>query len=285
MDYVDHLPADSRDWRKVYALLPQNRVARFLKDQGYTYVFVSSKYDALRDDPIADRRISFTPKIGIAWNDFTQQLYLSTFLPALASVLRIDRFDPRVADYERTLYQFDRIGEIAKINEPTYTFAHFNLPHDPFVFDAEGRFVTAEQERRREIADAYLDQVRFANGKILELVDELTAVPAEKRPIIIVQADEGPGPAGWDADTPEHYDWTRAPQQTLDEKFELMSAYLLPGADEDAIYDEITPVNSFRVLFNSYFGTDLPLVADRSYVFPNELQPYRFIDVTERVRE
>jgi hypothetical protein len=151
------------------------------------------------------------------------------------------------------------------------------------VFDSEGRFVTAEQERRTEIRDAYLAQIRFANRKILEMVDELRSVPPEQQPIIIIQSDEGPGPARWDPDTPQHYDWTKASQRTLDEKFRLLSAYHVPGLTDPGIYDTMSPVNAFRVLFNGYFGTDLPLLPDRSYVFVNELYPYRFIDVTERV--
>jgi len=32
------------------------------------------------------------------------------------------------------------------------------------------------------------------------------------------------------------------------------------------MYNNISPVNTFRVIFNHYFGTNLPLLKDKSYV-------------------
>jgi hypothetical protein len=43
-------------------------------------------------------------------------------------------------------------------------------------------------------------------------------------------------------------------------------------------------VNSFRLVFNKYFGTTYSMLPDRSYVFRNELEPYNFIDVTDRLK-
>jgi len=72
----------------------------------------------------------------------------------------------------------------------------------------------------------------------------------------------------------------------LQEKFGILSAYYLPGVDpeEAGLYPSITPVNQFRVLFNEYFGLDLPIVPDRNYIFPNQGNLYDFIDVTDRLR-
>jgi hypothetical protein len=44
----------------------------------------------------------------------------------------------------------------------------------------------------------------------------------------------------------------------------ILNAYYLPqGADQ--LYPSISPVNSFRLVFNSYFGTNFPLLEDVSY--------------------
>jgi hypothetical protein len=42
-------------------------------------------------------------------------------------------------------------------------------------------------------------------------------------------------------------------------------------------------VNTFRKLFNTYFGTDLEMLRDRVFVYGNGKEPYRLTDVTERV--
>jgi hypothetical protein len=52
--------------------------------------------------------------------------------------------------------------------------------------------------------------------------------------------------------------------------------------DHSILYPSISPVNSFRVLFNLYFGANFPLLPDRHFVFKRG-QLYRFVDVTSRL--
>jgi hypothetical protein len=178
-------------------------------------------------------------------------------------------------------WEFEVIPEAKKLEGPVFTFAHLYVGHDPYVFDKDGNYIDADAERAIPWRKAYIDQIRYSNGRILELVDRLLDVPASKRPVILLQADEGPGPEGWSPARPEHYEWTKASQATLEEKFRLMVAFHAPGATD--LYPSITPVNNFRLLFNEYFDAGLDLLPDRSFVFRDELHPYDFIDVTDRV--
>jgi hypothetical protein len=63
----------------------------------------------------------------------------------------------------------------------------------------------------------------------------------------------------------------------LHERLGILNAYLLPGIDPALIYPTITPVNSFRLVVNQYFGADLPLLPDRSF-YSTWDQPYRFTE-------
>lgn len=45
------------------------------------------------------------------------------------------------------------------------------------------------------------------------------------------------------------------------------------------LFASITPVNTFRLIFNLYFGARFELLNDRSYYSTYD-NPYRFIDVT-----
>ena len=65
-------------------------------------------------------------------------------------------------------------------------------------------------------------------------------------PIIIIQGDHG------------------LFSSNLDWRFGILNAYYLPGHN-DLLYPKITPVNTFRLIFNSYFGTDYQLLPDISY--------------------
>ena len=280
MRYLDDLPVDSHDWKQVQALLRGSTVARTLQELGYTHVFVGSGYRPLCTDPTADVRYSYR-----SCNEFARLVYTSTALYPFARHLGIETLDTRRQEWHRTRFEFEKVLEVREMDEPTFTFAHFNLPHDPWIFDADGSYIDEQQAGAKTWDEGYLDQLRYANVRIMDVVDELLAGPESERPIVILQSDEGPGPIDWNPNTPEHYDWTRAPQRALDEKFRILNAYYFPGVDYTGLYEGITPVNSFRVILNAYFDGRLDLLPDESHIFPNELEPYRFIDVTDRVRD
>jgi hypothetical protein len=54
---------------------------------------------------------------------------------------------------------------------------------------------------------------------------------------------------------------------TGSDMFKVLNAYYMPGYTGQ-LYPSISPVNSFRIVFNAYFGTDLPLLKDTSYFSP-----------------
>lgn len=70
----------------------------------------------------------------------------------------------------------------------------------------------------------------------------------------------------------------------LKEKFPIIAAYYLPGVSKSELYPEITPVNSFRIIFNLYFHTNLSLLPDKNYIFPDANHLYNFQDVTDKVK-
>lgn len=97
---------------------------------------------------------------------------------------------------------------------------------------------------------------------------------SEVDPIIIIQADTGPL-YGYDPDV--------ASQNPTDDIFRqsmrILNVYHLPNVDTSLLYDGISPVNTFRLVFNLYFGTDFLLLDDQSY-FSTSDRPYQFLDVT-----
>ncbi|MEX2394436.1 MAG: hypothetical protein WD826_08155, partial [Actinomycetota bacterium] len=131
---------------------------------------------------------------------------------------------------------------------------------------------------------AFLDQTRYANESISELVDRLLAGPDARDPIVILQSDEGP--KAFDALKYGNEErWGKASDATLDLKFGILNAFYLPGLEDDAeLYPSITPVNSFRALFNAYFGTDLALLDDELFIYGDGEEPYMLSNVTDLLR-
>jgi len=107
----------------------------------------------------------------------------------------------------------------------------------------------------RKLLHAYINQVKFANKEMLSVIDMLL-MDSKRPPVIIIQGDHGPPPEI---------------SLTYSEKMPILNAYYLPGKQaEQMLYPSISPVNTFRVILNSYFGKNLPLLEDKSYYAPNE---------------
>ena len=71
----------------------------------------------------------------------------------------------------------------------------------------------------------------------------------------------------------------------LEEKFGILFAMRVPGADLEAegFHDAITPVNTFRIIFNARFGTDLPPLPDRTWSHTDNRHFYDFFEITDRL--
>ena len=136
------------------------------------------------------------------------------------------------------LYSLDYIKKVPDIDvgAPKFVFWHIICPHAPFVFGPNGEEVDPVNWTNSEF---YLGQYIFITAEIEKVVDALlekSAIP----PIIIIQSDTGFG-RNWD---------------------KIFNAYYLPGDGKDQLYDNISPVNSFRMIFNYYFGENYELLED-----------------------
>jgi len=100
------------------------------------------------------------------------------------------------------------------------------------------------------------------------------SVPVGVFPTIILQSDHGPRNSYIDGRYPT--------DDMFKEGMRILNAYYMPSNGSDFLYDSITPVNTFRVIFNTYFGTDYELLEDKSYN-SFDFSPYKFTDITDMV--
>jgi hypothetical protein len=64
------------------------------------------------------------------------------------------------------------------------------------------------------------------------------------------------------------------------DRMSIFNAYYFPNGKYDLLSDDITPVNSFRIVFDSNFQTDYGLVEDRVFYSTYE-KPYELIEMNE----
>ena len=138
---------------------------------------------------------------------------------------------------------------------------------NPFTL-AEG---AAYQSSVEEYWNGYREQVKFVNREIISVIDDIL-LKSGTPPIILIMGDHGPA---------SMFNWSLEDPGCVWERTSNLYAILLPEHQNDGTaYASISPVNTFRVIFNTYFGTDLPLLEDKSYMMSWQ-QPTLNVDVTD----
>ena len=253
---------------------------RFLKERGYTYVLLGSQYYLTARSQLADVNPTFAQT-----SDFVGVLTDSTIVPSVATLVGFeDDLTDRRRNYDAAIWQLGTLPELSELPGPKFVFMHHFLPHEPWVVGEEGEYVTAEADAERSRIEQHRAQWAFVDRQLRTLIDRLLAGPPESDPIIIITPDHGPRPEGIRQVGP-NVDWTAATDAHLDQAFSIFSAYHLPGVDDTCLYDGMSSVNAFRLVFDLYFDADLPLLPDRSYIHRDRSHPYDLTDVTDRLPE
>jgi hypothetical protein len=224
-----------------------------LENLGYNTITFANGFEWSEWDD-ADQFLA--PPLTASMTEF-EALFLRTTLGYQAEDWGLFNPAPFIAQTyrNRTLLAFDRLDEIASMPEPTFTYIHLIPPHPPFVFGPDGEhtnFVDFLDEDREFTASSYAmgyqNQLTFMNKKVLDAIDVLLAEPGMP-PIIVLQGDHGP----WFQPNNEHV--------------RILNAYYLPGKN-DKLYPQISPVNTFRLIFDEYFGGQYSMLPDASYFSP-----------------
>ncbi len=277
-DLAERMGRDSDDWQPIYASLAGSVAMRGFEELGYRTIHIGSWWGPTFIDPSADQNY-----VSLGLRDFSEVFVLTSIAPYIANEFGVGPFrDAYTALYERIGFQADAIAQVANDPGPTFTFAHFLLPHNPYIFDADGDFVPSGTGP--PVEQAYIDQLQYTNTLIDEITEDLLAGSAAEDPIVILQSDEGPhAPADESLDPGYAYDWATEPQENRERKLRILDAYYFPDGGSGNVDPTVTPINTFRAIFDRYFGADLPLLADRSYIYEWHERPYQFVDVTKQL--
>jgi hypothetical protein len=276
MRFLDDLTHDvgsnSGDRTPAQDKIQQNEVGRFLKSQGYRYYQIGSWFEATRSVAMADENLSY----GVA-SEFETVLDDLTIVPAIDRVRGIVSAEPTDRDRHRegTLFGLRQLRRVATAPGRKFVFAHILLPHDPYVFKADGSTLSEEEAKATPERKLYADHLAFANAQIKDIVGYLLGGPEETRPIVIIEGDEGPLVC-------QALDCVSNTPAYLRIRLGNLVAMYLPGVDEQ-LPDTFTSVNTFRLVFREYFGADLEPLPDRSFTWPDNDHLYDFRDVTDEI--
>lgn len=145
--------------------------------------------------------------------------------------------------YVQNEFAFDALEKIPSLPGRKFVYAHLFANHQPFVYDRHGSF----RSTPAETLDEYRDSIIYTNQRMLDIVKTIID-QSEQPPVIIIQGDHNA------ATTPE--------------RVKILNALYLPDGGAALAYRGMTPVNTFRLVLDFYFGQNNGFLPDRSYHVP-----------------
>ena len=251
-DVIPNQGSDDRNSRPVYAGILHSQVRQEFEDLGYQIMAFDSGAGWLnwRD---ADQFIAPEPEPFFSTHlDPFEYIFLDT--AALHPLMTQPFFlrNKYVYNYNRILFALEELPKLPQVETPKFVYVHMLIPHRPNIFLPDGSmnlntdFYTkgvGEGINRQVDIEGYLNNTKFINSRLPEVLRQIVQ-QSRTPPIIIIQGDHG--------------------YQLPDIRFDNLNAYFFPDGNYAALYPKITPVNTFRAIFNTYFGTDYPMLKDQS---------------------
>ena len=139
----------------------------------------------------------------------------------------------------------------------------------PYFIDYNPEFRDAGWEPKLQ----YTQQVEFANKKTTEVIEKI--LENNQNSIIIVQGDHG---TAWDLN------WKEPTRDDAWQRLRNFDAIYFPDeVKRDSLSDDRTLVNTFRTVFNEYYGSEYEILENKLYWGWNE-KPYNFKEMTDYLR-
>jgi hypothetical protein len=271
--------------------IQNNRVAALLRAYGYKFVVLPSGYPSTNAKRQADVTIDVGTKLR---TELAALLYEWSFAHHITHRSRGQRLvqgnreggtdafagvknSHDLAGTRRwarhVTDSIDATGKLAAMPGPKFVFAHVICPHPPYVFLRDGSLNQESSMGDFSDLDAHsswfgskniwqspqmVDQIIHLNKLVLEMIDNLrqnSSVP----PVIIVHADHGTFASGQPHLRPT------PTERLVQERMAILFACHAPKRTLAALYHHISPVNLFRILFNTLFEAQYRLIPDRCF--------------------
>lgn len=261
-EIAPELMRNNMSWAHMGDYAKRSLVSQLFKQMGYHIVVFDTGNDLDRMEN-ADVLVSRATSPWVLLLDFHQvgefeTLFLRTtglrlmveMQPYLFPDLKVVR-TPEQNHYQTILYGLDELAKVPSLTGPKFVYWHLIAPHPPFVFAEDGSYLLTG-----EADPGYTDEIKFLNVRMIELMQTIIR-ESRTPPVIILQADHG-------LDT--------------ENRMAIFNAFYFPGHETEMLYPEVTPVNTFRLVFNLLFDAGYPLLEDVSY-FSEHDTPYDFTEV------
>lgn len=147
----------------------------------------------------------------------------------------------------------ERTLEESKLHpaKPRFIYMHVFMPHGPFLFDSQSHpkkmGAVVAKEHQLDLA-GYLDYIPYTNARAEELITTIEK-NTMGRAVIVFLSDHGY----------RYHPFIGHNDRVF---FSNQNAIYYPDKDYRLLYDSMSTVNEFRVVFNKLFRQTLPLLRD-----------------------
>jgi hypothetical protein len=255
MDFIHGLGKASPDnhfgYRKAVKLISDNAVMNFMKAHGYRINNYS--YLRLPDAPPVFKADYLPGEIDLITNKTLYSRIANNLRRVMVHWFRNAEIMRRQDDFYINNNEAMITGVLNEARrqqqQPAFTYMHLMMPHEPIAFDSTGRRITPFWARgkytQNDFDNAYLQYLVYTNNRMRSFISELKKATKGKA-IIILMSDHG---------------YRRIPIRT-GLAWQTFNAVYLPQQQYNKWYDGVTNVNQFRVLLNTAFGQQLPMLSD-----------------------
>jgi len=255
-------------------VIKNNQVKALLEAVGYRSVAIAVDWELTNIDT-ADIYLKPLP---IQINDYEKLLFQSSPLKIFSSAVEKLMILKTYPSHRRSIdFAFESLRNVADLGSPKFVFAHIMAPHPPFVYDKDGQPVQPSYSfsmkdgnefpgTREQYINGYVGQMQFINRQLENVIGSILE-RSKNPPIIVLLSDHG---------SRMLTDFLSLENSCIRESYSNFAAFYLPDLDSDVVPSDITPVNTFRLIFDQYFGTELGML-DNQYAFSNYV--YQFKDI------
>ena len=283
---ADEIGSEVRNYKplneKDYGLYANNQVIKNFKEMGYKIVTFNTFALHSHENPLSDLTVCHR---NIHFLD-------NRLVDTLARTTMFGYFIERWSEDEMrqvTLCAFENFGNAGNVfDKPVFVWAHIMTPHPPWIFGPNGEEITPGKPLlitdNPEFRDSgwepkiqYIQQVQFANKKTISIVEEI--LEKDSHSIIIIQGDHG---TAWDIRSNE---WVEPSKEDVYQRLRNFDAIYFPDEEKrENLDNKRTLINTFRTIFNAYYGSDYELLENKAYWSYNA-KPYDYKDVSHYTLE
>ncbi len=266
MEYIQALDPheqnfDYQTW--LTSAFKENRVRELLAGLGYKTIAFNHPWQRFVWD---DADILFQSSTTGLLNPFEDMLLRTTVIRVYLDLQQVENLQlPNYINYVDTLYALEQLQKVPKIKGPKLVFAHLIIPHPPFVFGPEGEKISIPYDpdegniyTEENYKQGYRAAVTYINTRMSEILPVLIR-DSDPPPIVIIAGDHG------------------TPWGGTDNAVKILAAFYTP--ERESLFSEnITLVNVFRIIFDTYFKGEFGVLPDRNYISGKE----EFIEITNQ---